>query len=73
MISSGFAADLILSINSTVEMDFPAVFSTSSGNWTEMMMEAVGFKNKFWDGLIKQASLKSKQGTIELIFTKLFH
>jgi hypothetical protein len=47
MISSGFAAVLILSIISKVETDFPAVFSMSAGNWTEMLTQASGFKYKF--------------------------
>ena len=47
MISSGFAVDLILSINSHVETDFPAVLSMSAGNCTEILIQASGFKYKF--------------------------
>jgi hypothetical protein len=70
MISSGFAAVLILSIISKVETDFPAVFSMSAGNWTEMLTQASGFKYKFWDVLMTTASLQSSQGNIDVILTK---
>ena len=67
MISSGFAVDLILSINSHVETDFPAVLSMSAGNCTEILIQASGFKYKFWDAETTIASLKSAHGKIELI------
>lgn len=68
MIASGFAVALILSIISQVETDFPAVFRMSAGNWTEMLIQASGFKYKFWDELMTMASLQSAQGNIQFIF-----
>lgn len=70
MISSGFAAVLILSIISQVETDFPAVLSMSDGNWTEMLIQASGFKYKCWDALTRTASFQSAHGNMQLIFKK---
>ena len=66
MNSLGFAADLIRSIISQLQIDLPADLST--GNCPEIFTHATGFKNKLYFWLRKMASLKSEHIWTVLIF-----